>query len=146
MRASHRPGYHFQNGERAFVAHDHKLTTRSAHPQLVAALVTNMESNGATAIGVSGTKAFRQRAWRAAVSAGLSVDGYEPTKFEVAKYMQRPAALPLSAQAPPSNGTERAQARAVSPRSARDTLIRGELLAHGATSSASTGRLGRSSS
>lgn len=123
--------YHFQNGEHAFTHHNDRLTTRSENAQLAATLVSILETNGARAIEVSGSARFRQRAWRAAVSAGLAVQGYTPTAFEKAKFQPEvPQATSSTLRPIPALATE----TAFSPAHAKGAvgeLVIGELLDHG---------------
>ncbi len=120
--------YYFQSGGHAFRHHKDRLTTRSENAQLVAALVSILETNGARAIAVSGTQQFRRRAWRAAVSSGLSVEGYTPTAFEKAKYLVAASAMtPQPASTSPAENTVHLANR----KAASGELIIGELLDHG---------------
>jgi len=119
--------FHFHNGKHAFTNHGTHLSTRSEDAQLLADFVTTLQATGAKTVAVTGTQKFRQRAWRAAVSAGLSLEGYTPTAFETAKFLNGSASTARAESSPADKPAPR-EARRSAP---SGELIVGDLLEHG---------------
>lgn len=125
--------YYFEGGSRAFTDRGSRLTTPSENTEVIRSLVTIAESRGWKDITVTGTERFRRDAWMAAQRAGLAVRGYRPTHFEQAM-LARSMAREGRGDSTASKAYEEARnAEAVASSSrARDGMIRGRLIDHGA--------------
>ncbi len=74
--------YHFDDQTVAFVDKGTALTVQTHNKAIIQDLVAIAKARDWQDVTVSGTKAFRREAWKAAASAGLTVSGYTPSKIE----------------------------------------------------------------
>ncbi len=74
--------YHFDDQTVAFVDKGTSLTVQTHNKAIIQDLVAIAKARDWQNVTVSGTKAFRREAWKAAASAGLTVSGYTPSKVE----------------------------------------------------------------
>jgi hypothetical protein len=74
--------YHFDDQTVAFVDKGTSLTVQTHNKAIIQDLVAIAKARDWQAVTVSGTQAFRREAWKAAASAGLTVNGYSPSEIE----------------------------------------------------------------
>jgi Large polyvalent protein-associated domain 7 len=74
--------YHFDDQTVAFVDKGMALTVQTHNKAIIQDLVAIAKARDWQAVTVSGTQAFRREAWKAALSAGLTVSGYTPSQIE----------------------------------------------------------------
>jgi putative DNA primase/helicase len=134
-------------GEVVIEDHGTKLTTKSHDPQVARDMFdisAAREYWGQNAIVVQGSDTFRRAVWEQAKLAGIEVQGYEPTKLEVAALVQgmaRRAAAQReeSGTQNPPKPDDRSRQPDDPPRPSRDSaspqrddrVIRGKLVDHG---------------
>ena len=76
--------FHFPDKSLAFTDHGKKLVTKHNNTDLIRSLISIAEIRGWQQITVKGTKEFRKTAWFQALLLGIEVNGYKPTKIEIA--------------------------------------------------------------
>jgi hypothetical protein len=140
--------YFFPDGARAFTDRGQRLTTPSENTEVIRSLVTIAHARGWNEITVTGTERFRKEAWFEARLAGLEVRGYKPSDVEherlvraLARREQRPD-TPETATSPkeraargrgvPDESEPSSQGTESPEKLARDSLIVGRLIDHGA--------------
>jgi len=84
--------YYFKDRTPAFSDLGNTLVTRSTNPEVVRSLVEIAKARGWDTITVRGTEEFRRSAWMEAAQNGMTVAGYKPTEFDLAKMANLPAA------------------------------------------------------
>jgi hypothetical protein len=136
--------FHFPDGNVAFRDEGTRLSTQLENREVVRDLIAIAQTRG-WAIEISGTKAFKQRAWQEAQVAGLTVRNYEATELEQQQLARRlsrdrstapEAAASGGASDPPPNSSgtpaESAPVRDPAPPPAStDRVYRGRLVDHG---------------
>jgi hypothetical protein len=127
--------YHFPDGAHAFTDLGARLVTPSENAEVVKSLIGIAEARGWKEITVSGSERFRRQAWAAASELRLTVRGYTPTEFDVARESRKADrdALAVEGAAEPSAPYEsRPKGARVASGSDRSTsLITGRLIDHG---------------
>ena len=135
--------YHFDDQTVAFVDKGTALTVQTHNKAIIQDLVAIAKARDWQDVTVSGTKAFRREAWKAAAAAGLTVSGYTPSKIErlaVERERSRRDASTATEAAPRESESARIQPGSAAPResSAESPGIKtakgvryGTLVAHG---------------
>ena len=139
--------YSPSSGEVLIEDHGTRLSTKSEDPQVARDMFdisAAREYWGQNAIVVQGSENFRRAVWEQAKRAGIDVQGYEPTKLEIAALVQslgrRAAAQRESTGTQNSEKTdERGRRPDDPPRPSRDPsspqrddrVVRGKLIDHG---------------
>lgn len=124
--------FYFRDGELAFTDRRNKLTTRSENTQLIADLVSVAQARGWERIAVSGTERFRREAWMAAQREGLTVSGYEPSKFDQAQWVRNLGQATPDAHAQGNDGPDPKTQRRAGRAEGESRVISGRLVDHGA--------------
>ncbi len=103
--------YFFPDRSPAFIDRGTRLATRGENGEVIRCLVAIAKARGWGHVTVRGSEIFRRAAWLEACVAGLDVDGYTPSKVELADLAQRKGLLPSAPENSVERGGERQRTR-----------------------------------
>ena len=134
--------YHFDDQTVAFVDQGRSLTAQTHNKAIIQDLIQIAKARDWQEITVSGSRAFRREAWRAAATAGLTVSGYSASALERAaverkrgredtEWSKEPPSSKGKASTTQKPSVQSVLPEAVSKRAASQDVMYGVLVAHG---------------